>query len=109
MNLKQVALIGALIPFLALTTYVLATMGLSGFYAAAQANAATELMMLDLVIGLGILSVWMYSDARERSFSALPYLAITLVIGVAGPLLYLIRREAERSRTAPAGARKLAV
>ena len=94
MNARQLTYAALLLPFLGLSTYVIATMGYLGFFEAAAANAATELMMMDLVISLGLISVWMWRDARDRSFSALPYLVVTLVLGAAGPLLYLIRREA---------------
>ena len=34
----------------------------------------------------------MIIDARSRGISVVPYALITLAFGVAGPLLYLIRR-----------------
>ena len=94
MTTKQIVYAALLVPFLALSGYVIATMGFSGFYAAAGANAATELMLMDLTIALGLMGVWMFFDARDHGFSAIPYLVIAAILGVAGPLLYLIRREA---------------
>ena len=109
MNLKQFALALVLLPFLALSGYVIATIGFQGFYEAANANPSTRLMMFDLTIVLSLMSIWMYLDARERPFSAIPYIVVCALIGAAGPLLYLIRREAGlRGREPAAGARRLA-
>lgn len=47
----------------------------------------------DLVI-LGVLSCfWIVADARERGITAWPFVAVTLVAGSFGPLLYLATRE----------------
>jgi hypothetical protein len=51
------------------------------------------LTMVDLVIMLSLFAVWMWSDARERGASAVPYLIVTALFGGAGPLLYLLVRE----------------
>jgi hypothetical protein len=92
-----------LLPFLALTTHVIATVGFAGFYAEALRSPATVLMGMDLAISLGLVLAWMWNDARETRTPFLPYLLVTLAIGVAGPLLYLIHRDAVRAR-APARA-----
>ena len=55
----------------------------------------------DLVIALLLACVWMVYDARERGLSAWPFIAITLVLGSFGPLLYLVVREVR----APVGRR----
>lgn len=53
-------------------------------------------VLTDLVI-LAVLScVWMIRDARQRGLPAWPFLAITLVAGSFGPLLYLVTRELRR-------------
>ena len=36
------------------------------------------------------------TDAQQRKISPLPYLLATLALGSAGPLLYLVRRFADR-------------
>lgn len=94
MSGKQILLWLVLIDFAALTAYVVVQHGYLGFFELALANWATRLMAFDLVIALSLIALWMLRDARERGASAWPYLALTLFFGAAGPLLYLIRREA---------------
>jgi hypothetical protein len=51
----------------------------------------------DLVI-LAVLScIWMVADARRRGIKAWPFVAVTLVAGSFGPLLYLMMRETRTS------------
>lgn len=92
-------LYGALLaPFLALTCYVVATVGFDGFYREALRAPATILMGLDLLIGLGLILSWMADDAKETGTPFWPYFLVTLAIGVAGPLAYLIHRDARLAR-----------
>ena len=51
----------------------------------------------DLVITLSLVLVWMYLDSRERGEAFVPYALVTLFLGAAGPLLYLIRRRDKAS------------
>ena len=95
MNWKQIGLSLVLADFAALNVYVVYHYGYVGFYERVLANAATTAALVDLVIALGLVSVWMWQDARDRGWSALPYLVLTLVFGSVGPLVYLIRREAD--------------
>lgn len=50
------------------------------------------------LIALGILLLWMHADARANGTPFVPYLLITLAIGIAGPLGYLIHREVRLRR-----------
>ena len=103
MSGKQIVLWLVLIDFAALTTYAVMQHGYLGFFELAMANWATRLMFADLCIALSLIAVWLVRDARERGASFWPYLALTLCFGAAGPLLYLIRREAsEVGELAPA-------
>jgi len=100
MSTRQLACVALLVPFLALTAYVLATVGLVGFYAEMLRSASTVLASTDLTLSLGLIAFWMYGDARETGTPFLPYLVVTAVIGVAGPLLYLVHREALTTKRA---------
>jgi len=94
MSWKQIGLSLVLADFAALNAYVVYHYGYVGFFAQVLANAATTAALVDLVIALGLVSIWMWQDARDRGWSVLPYLVLTLVFGSVGPLVYLIRREA---------------
>ncbi|MFN2376589.1 MAG: DUF2834 domain-containing protein [Candidatus Binatia bacterium] len=101
MSTRQAILWPVLLAFLALTGYVVLVHGFTGFYQRVATDAVTFLLFVDLSIALGIILVWMMEDARQRSFSFVPYLFVMLVVGVAGPLLYLIRRENDVTARAP--------
>ena len=94
MSNRQLVCIALLVPFLALTAYVLATVGLVGFYAEMLRSASTVLASTDLTLSLGLIAFWMYADSRESGTPFLPYLVVTALLGVAGPLLYLVHRDA---------------
>jgi hypothetical protein len=58
----------------------------------------------DLAIVCVLACTWMRRDARERGMSAWPFIAITLVAGSFGPLLYLVVREIRSTAASPAAA-----
>jgi len=91
MNKKQWLLAIVLANFSILNAYVLYQYGYGGFVDLVMANAATIACLVDLTIALSLIAIWMWNDAKARGISALPYLAITLVLGSIGPLLYLLR------------------
>lgn len=105
MNAKVIGFGAVLAVFVAATVYTTATIGYVGFFEAANANAATRLMMFDLVLALAAIILWLLADARQRGLTSIPYVAITVLFGMAGPLLYLIRRELVES-TGPAPERR---
>jgi hypothetical protein len=78
--------------FLAQTVRVLTGVGFLGFFTSVGLNAATELMFLDLVITLGLITVWMVRDARATGRRFWPFAVVTLLLGSAGPLAYLLYR-----------------
>lgn len=98
MNAKQLGLGFVLADFSALVGYAVYHYGYVGCFEAMTANAATLAFLADLVIALGLVSLWVMQDARSRGESGLPWVMLTAVLGSPGALLYLIRREA-RSRT----------
>jgi hypothetical protein len=92
MNAKQIGITVALVDFLALNAYVVYHYGYIGFFEMMMANAATVAVFVDLVIALTLITVWMWRDAKQRGVSPIPYTLLTLALGSAGPLAYLIRR-----------------
>ncbi len=88
--------------FAAFTGYVLYTHGISGFVELATQNLVVLQLLADLVIGLLMVSVWMYRDAKKTGRNATPYLMMTLCLGSIGPMLYLLMTPSERAL--PAGA-----
>ena len=74
--------------------------GYFGVWRAAFSNSATVQVLVDLSISLVLVTTWMVRDARRRGESAGMYLWITLFFGAFGPLLYLLRVSADRSRDA---------
>lgn len=83
-------LIAILLAFGAYTLYAMSEVGLSGIYMAGLANAGSLQVLLDLVIVCFLFSCWMVIDARATGRNPWPYVAITLVAGSFGPLLYLL-------------------
>jgi hypothetical protein len=82
--------IAILLAFGAYTLYAISEVGLSGIYMAGLANAGSLQVLLDLVIVCFLISCWMVIDARSNGRNPWPYVAITLVAGSFGPLLYLL-------------------
>ena len=96
-------LIAILLAFGAYTLYAMTEVGLSGIYMAGLANAGSLQVLLDLVIVCFLFSCWMVIDARATGRNPWTYVAITLVAGSFGPLLYLLlagQRASARTREA---------
>lgn len=72
--------------------------GLGGFFELMDANSATRLAMIDLTLCLLLIAIWMILDGRQRGggmlAAAVVCVVISLVLGVAGPLIYLLLRPA---------------
>ena len=92
MNGKQIALSVVLADFLALTAYAVYSYGFAGVFEMMTANAVALTLLVDLTISLTMVVVWLFQDARDRGWSPIPYVILTLTMGSVGPLLYLIRR-----------------
>jgi hypothetical protein len=102
MNRKQLVLSAALIVLLAMDAYSVYLYGYVGFFRMVLANFAGVTAFVDLLIALVLIIAWMGDDARRRNVSALPYIVLTIAGGSVGPLLYLIRRFADRADRAAA-------
>ncbi len=84
--------------FAALNAYVLEVHGYLGFWQAILGNLAAEVAVVDLAIAIGLITVWMWGDAREQHLPFWPYALVGLFLGSLGPLAYLIHREAKMLR-----------
>lgn len=78
--------------FLAQTFRVLTGIGFVGFFESANLNDATRLMFLDLLIALVLVTVWIRQDAQATGRRFWPFAVLTLLLGSAGPLAYLVVR-----------------
>jgi hypothetical protein len=89
-------LLPVLFAFSAATAFAIYQHGYIAFITYALANAATELLFVDLALSLVLVAAGLIRDARSRGVRYAPYLALALFFGSAGPLLYLVAREARR-------------
>jgi len=64
--------------------------GLAGIFAAIAHSYGSMQIFADLVIALTLVMVWMWRDAKNTGRNIWPWIAITLVAGSFGPLLYFI-------------------
>lgn len=64
--------------------------GLDGLFAAITNSYWSTQIFADLVIALTFTLVWMWRDAETSGRMIWPWIAITLVLGSFGPLLYFI-------------------
>lgn len=93
MNRKQLLLTLVFLDFLALTAWVIAEHGYISVFTTLLATWPGVQVLVDLVLALGMVMAWMWTDARKHGLNVAPYLLATLVVGSLGPLAYLIRRE----------------
>jgi hypothetical protein len=89
---QRIALGVVLTGVLAQTGLVLTGPAFVGFFESANLNDATRLIAFDLAIALVLASVWMHRDAVATGRRFWPFALLTLVLGSAGPLTYLLIR-----------------
>jgi len=98
---QRIALGVVLTAFLAQTGLVLTGPGFVGFFESATLNDATRLMFFELIIALVLASIWMHRDAVATGRRFWPFALVTLVLGSAGPLTYLLIRTFSTSCAVP--------
>jgi len=81
------------VDFAALSAWAVATHGYVGLWEAMLATPAGVAATVDLAIALGLVTVWMWRDARERGLPFVPYALAAVALGSLGPLAYLLHRE----------------
>ena len=88
----RLILCAVLAAFGVLTTLALREVGYWGILEPHFRSWGEGQVLADLVIMCALGIVWMVRDAKDRKLPAWPFVAITLVAGSFGPLLYLVTR-----------------
>lgn len=104
MSVRLIVLVAVIGGFALLTALALMDVGYFGILKPHFLSWGAGQVFADLVIALVLACIWMVNDAPERGLSAWPFIAITLVIGSFGPLLYLVVRELRSSERHPVSA-----
>ncbi|MDP2820205.1 MAG: DUF2834 domain-containing protein [Polaromonas sp.] len=79
-----------LIPFTVLSMASLWQVGYWALFTQQFANFGTQQVLADLLIAVGICMYWMWRDAQNTGRNPWPWLALSMVSGSFGPLLYFI-------------------
>jgi len=95
-SIERPLLIGVLALFGALTLVAVVTDGLPGTLDAITYNWASLQIYFDLVIAVGVISVWIYRDAHSRGRNPWPWILAGFAIGMFSPLVYLLLRTGDR-------------
>lgn len=95
----------AFVAFTAYTLYVMAGHGVVGFITLAAREPWALQLFLDLLLVLGLFSVWVLRDAKERNLPGWLYVALTMSMGSMGALAYLVHREFAARRASVSAAR----
>jgi len=90
MDTRRIIAIAILIPFSLLTVYAVIEVGYYGIFEYHLHSPAGWQVFTDLVIALVLVLLWLIPEAKKNGRSPWPWVALTLVSGSIGPLLYLI-------------------
>lgn len=93
MSGRLIALVCVIVGFGVLTALALMDVGYFGIFEPHYQSWGGAQVFVDLSILALLGCAWMVQDARQQGLSAWPFIAITLVAGSFGPLLYLVVRE----------------
>ncbi len=104
MSARLIVLVAVIGGFTLLTALALMDVGYFGILKPHFLSWGAAQVFADLVIALMLVCIWMVNDARVRGMSAWPFIAITLVMGSFGPLLYLVVREMRSTGPRPGAA-----
>ena len=104
MSVRLIVVVVVLAAFGVLSTMALMDVGYFGILEPHFRSWGGAQVFADLVIVCVLACTWMRRDARERGMSAWPFIAITLVAGSFGPLIYLVVREIRSTAASPAAA-----
>ena len=104
MSGRLITLVAVIVGLGVLTALALMDVGYFGIIQPYLHSWGGAQVMTDFVILAVLACIWMVKDSRERGLSAWPFIAITLVGGSFGPLLYLVARELRSKTGRPASA-----
>jgi hypothetical protein len=93
MRIRLTVLLAVIAVFGALSARALIDVGYFGIIAPHFRSWGEAQVLADLVILAVLACRWMARDARARGTTAWPFIAVTMVAGSLGPLLYLVARE----------------
>jgi len=94
--IERPLLLSVLVMFGALSVVALALEGIGGFVDAITFNWSSLQIYVDLVVAIVVISVWIYRDARGRGRNPWPWIVVSLIVGMFGPLVYLLTRRPNR-------------
>ena len=81
------------VPFLLVSITAVQQFGYMGIINHGLVNSAGWQILLDLVIACLLLLTWIIPDAKANNRNPWPFVAITVVLGSFGPLLYLMTKK----------------
>ncbi|MEM6785644.1 MAG: DUF2834 domain-containing protein [Bacteroidota bacterium] len=79
--------------FFVLTAVAVARHGYVGVFTYQIATWAGMQVLVDLVIACALFLAWLWHDAKALGRNPWPWIALTMVLGSFGPLLYLLTRK----------------
>lgn len=93
--MQRTLLVIVLVLFGALSAAALWQHGYFGIFALHFQTFGGAQVLADLAIALVLVMVWMWHDAKATGRNVWPWIAVTLVLGSFGPLLYLLTRPSQ--------------
>ena len=88
--MQRILLTITLVLFSALSAIALWNHGYWGLFEPHFKTFGAGQVLADLVIAVSLAMLWMWHDAKATGRNAWPWLALSLVAGSFGPLLYLL-------------------
>lgn len=109
MNAKRILAAFFFVDFAALNAYALWVDGYSGFLTyLSEMGLWGTVLLVDLVIALGMVLIWVWSDAKRTGRNPLGYTLLTVALGSIGTLLYVVMGRGEERDTSARDATALA-
>ncbi len=93
--LEKAIIIATLVLFGVLTGMAVWKEGIIGIFSSITSSYGSMQIFVDLVIAVVLVMIWMRRDAKKIGRSVWPWMALTLVAGSFGPLLYLLTRKSK--------------